>query len=277
MSAEIIIDKIESLPTLSENVNTILDICDDPDSSLNDLIEAVKKDPLICANILKAANAPEYGYKEEIRDIAKAVTLFGMVSIKGFVMASFVQDLGEIDLSPYNLDARSFIDLIQKQNTFVTQWYADDRKLLETLSLTSHLMETGKIILAGIVIDTSSQKLFAHHIAQTATLTQMCRMEKEIFDLNHEEVSGMLMEKWGFSPEICQTLRHISTPQLAPAEYKKQTYILHIAKTLINAHDFDRRKSLATAIAIVKKYHLKPEQFVATYKSFLEQQILTPA
>ena len=47
MSAEIILDKIEALPALSDSVNHILDICDNPDSALNDLIEAVREDPLV--------------------------------------------------------------------------------------------------------------------------------------------------------------------------------------------------------------------------------------
>ena len=277
MSAEIILDKIESLPALSENVNKILDICDNPNSSLTELAETVRKDPLISANILKAANAPEYGYKEEIRNVGKAVTLFGMVSIKGFVMSSFIQDLEEVDLSPYNLDGDTFIDLIRKQNAFVSNWYAKEPELLNTLALISHLMEIGKIILAKIVIETSSQKLFAYHINQIEKLPDLIAMEKEIFDLSHEDVSSELIRRWGFSKDIYMPLKYISTPHLAPAEYKKVTYILHVVKTLINAHQFNQKAGAARAIAIVKKYRLQPESFVSTYKKHLQQTAAVPA
>ncbi len=274
MSAEIILDKIDTLPALSEHVTHILDICDDPQSSLNDLIEAVRYDPLISANILKAANAPEYGYKQQIRNIAQAVTLFGMVSIKSIVMASFVQSLEEIDLSPYNLDAQQFMNLIQRQNAFITQWYSHDKALFETLSLCSQLMEIGKIILAGVVIDTSSQKLFAHHVKHTTNLLELTRIEKEIFDFSHEEISSKLIEKWGFSEDIYLPLRYISSPAKAPEIYRRQTLILYVTKTLINAHQFSKKQNLAKAIAIVKKYNLAPETFVKTYKSFTEEKAL---
>jgi HD-like signal output (HDOD) protein len=277
MSAEIILDKIESLPALSENVNYILDICDNPGSSLTELAEAIRKDPLISANILKAANAPEYGYKEEIRDINKAVTLFGMVSIKGFVMSSFIQGLEEVDLSPYNLNSETFIKLIQQQNAFVLSWYKKDPTLLSELSLASQLMEVGKIILSKIVIETSSQKLFAYHIHQIEKLPDLVKMEKEIFDLSHEEVSSELIKKWGFSQDIYIPLRYLSTPHLAPEKYRKTTYILHVVKTLINAHQFNKKANVARAIAIVKKYRLRPESFVTTYKRHFQLSQAVPA
>ena len=277
MSAEIILDKIEALPALSDSVNHILDICDSPDSALNDLIEAVREDPLVSANILKAANAPEYGYKKEIRDVGQAVTLFGMVSMKGFVMATFIQGLEEIDFSPYNLDGVTFMELIRKQNAFVTQWYQHDKERLERLALTSHLMEIGKIILSRVVIDTSSQKLFAHHIESAGSLLEMIRIEKEIFDLTHEEVSAELITKWGFSEAIYAPLRHISQPGKSPQAHRKETLILYVTKLLINAHNFDKKQNLANAIAIVKKYNLAPEAFVKTYKSFVAEKVLEPA
>ncbi|HHD77517.1 MAG TPA: HDOD domain-containing protein [Campylobacteraceae bacterium] len=276
MSAEIILEKIDALPALSENVNRILDICNDSNSSLADLTEAVKEDPLITTNILKAANAPEYGYTQEIRDVSQAVTLFGMVSIMGFVMASFVQGLEDVDLSPYSLDAHGFMEMTRKQNAFVTQWFKHDKQMLDSIALSSHLMEVGKIVLANVVIDTSSQKLFAYHINQTETLSDLIRMEEEIFDLSHEEVTAQLLLKWGFSEDIYHPLRYTSKPGKVSQEYRKQALILYVAKTLINAHNFDKKKNLAKAVAVVKKYNLAPESFVKTYKAF-EEMMSEPA
>jgi len=275
MSAEIILDKVESLPALSDNVNKILDICDNPNSSLADLIDAIKQDPLTVTNILKAANSPDYGFNQEITDITKAVTLFGMVSIKGFVMASFMQGLEEVDLSPYNLDSKSFIDIVQKQNAFVTGWYQTDKEMLDSLSMISHLMEIGKIILSKVVIETSSQKLFAYHINNTSSLLELVQVEREIFDLSHEEVAAQLMQKWGFSPKVYKPLLYISNPDKAPDKFKKQAYILHVVKTIINSHNFDKKQNLAKAVTLVKKHHLKPESFVSTYKQHMQREAVT--
>jgi HD-like signal output (HDOD) protein len=274
MSAEVILDKVESLPALSDNVHNILDICDNPNSSLADLIDAIKQDPLITTNILKAANSPDYGFNQEITDITKAITLFGMISIKGFVVTSFIQGLEEVDLSPYNLDPRSFVNVIQKQNAFVTNWYQSDKETLDSVSMISHLMEIGKILLSQVVIETSSQKLFAYHTDNTSSLLELVQIEKEIFDLSHEEVAAELMRKWGFSPKIYKPLLYISTPDKAPEKFQKQVYILHVVKTIINSHKFNKKQNLEKAIAIVKKHHLKPESFVAAYKKLLQPEVV---
>ncbi len=274
MAAEIILDKVESLPALSDNIHKILEICDNPHNSLADLINAIKKDPMVTTNILKAANAPEYGFDQKITDISKAVTLFGMVSIKGFVITSFIQGLEKHDLSPYNLEATSFMRIIQKQNAFVTNWYKEDRAMLESLSMISHLMEVGKIILSKVVIETSSQKLFAHHIGNTKNLSEVAAMEKEIFDFSHEEIAAKLIQKWGFPSNIYKPLAYISTPNEAHEPYQKKAYILHVVKTLISSHNFDKKQSLTRAIAIVKRFHLKPESFAKTYKQQLQRETL---
>jgi HD-like signal output (HDOD) protein len=120
------------------------------------------------------------------------------------------------------------------------------------------------------VIETSSQKLFAYHIDNTSSLLELVNIEKEIFDLSHEEVAAELMKKWNFSEEIYKPLLYLSCPDQAPEKYKKQAYILHVVKTIINSHNFDKKQNLAKAIAIVKKHHLKPESFVETYKKYIQ-------
>ncbi len=275
MSAEIILEKIDSLPALSESVNRILEICDNPSSSLSDLVHAIKADPLMTTNILKAANAPEYGFEQEIRDITKAVTLFGMISIKGFAMSTFVQNLDDTDLSPYNINSEIFLHIVRQQNAFTMNWYHNENEILNSIAMISHLMEIGKIILSQVILETSSQKLFAYHINNTRNLLELTKIEKEIFDLSHEEVAAMLMEKWGFSEEIYMPLKYISTPHEAPEEYKKEVYILNVVKTIINSHNFDKKQNLTKAVALVKKHHLKPESFVSTYKQHVLREAVT--
>jgi HD-like signal output (HDOD) protein len=139
----------------------------------------------------------------------------------------------------------------------------------------SHLMEIGKIILSKVVIETSSQKLFAYHINNTSSLLELIKIEREIFDLSHEEVAAQLMEKWGFSPKVYKPLLYISSPHKAPDEFKKQAYILNVVKTIINSHNFNKKQSLANAIATVKRQHLKPESFVTAYKKLLQPEAVS--
>ncbi len=272
MSAEVVLEKIESLPALSDNVRKIIDICDNPDSSLAELCNAIEADPLLTTNILKYANCSHIRLRQPVTDIRQAVTLFGMDSIKGFVLSGFITELEKSDLSPYNLDTVRFTEIIRQQHMFVTTWYGQEKATYRLLAVPSHLMEVGKIFLSQVAVETSSQKLFAHHIAQTATLHELLKMEKEIFEITHEEVAAELMRKWGFGDSICIPLAHIGNPESAPEAYRKTARILNIVKSVVDAQNFDRRQNLSHAVQLVKRHHLKPETFVNTYKMFIQPE-----
>ena len=189
-------------------------------------------------------------------------------------MNSFIQSLEDIDLSPYDLDTKSFMHIVQQQNAFITNWYQHDRATLDSLSMLSHLMEVGKLILAKVVIETSSQKLFAYHINDTKELKEVIRIEKEIFDLSHEEVAAQLMQKWGFSPNIYKPMQYITMLENAPDEYRKQAAILHVTKLLINTHHFNKEQNYAKAISVVKEQQLKPKYFMAAYKQHMRREAI---
>ena len=69
------INSIKSLPPLPKTVIDMQRVCNDPNSSINDLVKTVDHDPMIVANLLKAANSPLYSLRREINSVAQAVSL----------------------------------------------------------------------------------------------------------------------------------------------------------------------------------------------------------
>ncbi|MDD5202476.1 MAG: HDOD domain-containing protein, partial [Sulfurimonas sp.] len=53
-----IIESIKSLPPLSKTITDINMVYASEDSSIHDLAKVVERDPMIVANLLKAANSP---------------------------------------------------------------------------------------------------------------------------------------------------------------------------------------------------------------------------
>jgi HD-like signal output (HDOD) protein len=57
---------------------TIIDIetlRNSPNSDHQDLLEIIKKDPIIIANILKIANSAMYGFSGKVKNIKMAISL----------------------------------------------------------------------------------------------------------------------------------------------------------------------------------------------------------
>jgi len=111
-----ILKKIKQVPPLPESTMQIEAVYQDPNSSFNDMVKILEKDPLLTADILKAANSPLYGFSREINAINQAVGLFGMGTVRGFALASIVKKSFDLNLSPYGISMRCF-QIFQKSNT----------------------------------------------------------------------------------------------------------------------------------------------------------------
>lgn len=68
----------------------------------------VEKDPMLTANILRSANSPLYGFSQEITTIARAISLFGMATIRGFALSSTIKKSFSINLEPYGITTQDF-------------------------------------------------------------------------------------------------------------------------------------------------------------------------
>jgi HD-like signal output (HDOD) protein len=113
------LDKIEVLPMLSESIHKISEICHDPLSGIRDLMDIVRTDPMLSANLLKAANAPVYGLSRQIATVNQAVSLFGMYMVRGFALASAVKETIMLDVSCYGVDNHTFVDVSTQQNALL--------------------------------------------------------------------------------------------------------------------------------------------------------------
>jgi HD-like signal output (HDOD) protein len=250
-------------------------VCNDPDGSVMELAKVVESDPMTTANILKAANSPLYGFSREIKSIAQAVSIFGMETVKGFAFSSFLQKKPDLDLTPYNTDAKSFSELSQRQNAFILRWYRGKKDILDVLSLTSFLMEIGKIVLANIVIEHKKTTEFKKAVKECKNLQELKNLEQNVFGITNEEVAALILEDWHFVPTIYNSLRYLNNP-LETSEKNIQIVAasLQAVKSIMTTSTFEQENSFNTALKIIERNSLNKEKFIETYERFFE---LTPA
>jgi len=267
-----ILEKVGAFPPLDDTVNKIMAVCNDPDGSVMELAKVVESDPMTTANILKAANSPLYGFSREIKSIAQAVSIFGMETVKGFAFSSFLQKKPDLDLSPYGIDTKSFSTLSQAQNAFMSQWYRGKKADLDILSLTSFLMEVGKIVLASIVIEHKKTDEFKSAIKECQNLKDIKNLEQNVFGITNEEVSALILEDWNFDPTMYNSLRYLNNPEEAEEDIRKYAASLEVVKTIMTTSSFEKESSYEEALAIIDKYSLNKDKFVEIYEKFFETE-----
>jgi len=256
---EEILKKIKQLPPLPESAMQIEAVYQDPGSTFNDMVKILEKDPLLTADILKAANSPLYGFSREINAINQAVGLFGMGTVRGFALASIVKKSFALDLSPYGIDNDMFSALSKKQHALMTAWcLRTEGRLLGILSPAAFLVEIGKVLIAQQIISDNKQEEFRDMLNE---LQDVEAAERKIADADTPEVSATIFEHWRFEPGLISTIRNCQNPEKAGEEDQKAAQILHVVRTAVPINGVITDDSKAAAKELINKYDLNMESF----------------
>ncbi len=256
---EDILKKIKQLPPLPESAMEIEAVYQNPDSTFNDMVKILEKDPLLTADILKAANSPLYGFSREINSISQAVGLFGMGTVRGFALASIVKKSFALDLSAYGISNDMFSALSKKQHGLMTAWCLKrENKLLGILSPAAFLVEIGKVLIAQQIMADGKQEQFRSALKELQNVEEA---ERKIVGTDTPEVSATIFEHWRFEEGLVDVIRHCQDPQKALEKDKRAAQILNVVRVAVPINGAITDKSVANARALITKYELDMESF----------------
>ena len=81
---------ISHMPSLSTTVAKVLEICNRPAASANDLSRVISYDPVLTGQMLKLINSAYYGLPNRITTLARAIVMLGVNTVKNLVLATSV-------------------------------------------------------------------------------------------------------------------------------------------------------------------------------------------
>jgi HD-like signal output (HDOD) protein len=260
---EKVLAHIRLLPPLDESVGEIQTICMNPDSSLQDLVKVVEKDPMLTANILKATNSPLFGFSKEITNISQAVSLFGMATVRGFALSSAVRSSLNMDLTSYGTTTDRLIKTSELHNIIAYNWYRKvNIQALEILMPASFLMEIGKVIISG-VMEKELKESFKTRVTQAGDIAQIAQIEKDIVGLTNEEVAAKVFELWNFEESIVEAIAHSSAPLACTDNdaVQEAAKVLHVLKTTLSANFSANESSIKRARELLQGYGMGSEHY----------------
>lgn len=268
MNAEII-NNIEQLPNFPETARKIEVLYHDANSTLSDMAEAIKMDPMITANVLKMANSPIYGLSRTISDVKHAISLLGKDTIRAFVIASSAESCVNINLEPYGMTQEKYLLRTQMQNALVSNWVIrENRSYLGNLSLASLLMELGKVIISKYLLDKSEADFLAKSLVEGLSIEEA---EINICGATSEEITSELFNRWNFNLDLVELIRNINHPDDAKdPKIAHMAKFLKIAKETIDVDGTITETSLQKAYALLEKYELGKTHFDKVVKELME-------
>ena len=192
--------KVE-LPTIPRVVQQLIVALRNPDVDSRQVGEALSKDPVLSAKVLRLANSSFFGGQRSMASIDAAVAMIGTAALNRLIVACGVSqsfaEIPGIDLPTFWRDALVAATAAQK----LAQRLGADA---EGAYICGLLHATGHLILCQTYPDIASA-MFAGFA--TVRGAELAVIENECFGIDHPTVGGIWAETLGFPQPVADAIR----------------------------------------------------------------------
>ena len=194
----------------------LLDICNDPEGSVDDLAQVIAIDAALTSRVITSINSMAFAIAEPVDSMQQALTRLGHDRVKTMVLTLSIQQL--------------FSGLIPSQKTFVCNAWVDSlycAAFAESLAEALDYEAPRDAYLAGLLHDLGQIVLDAKHHEQYLELTEledeieMISREIQKFGISHNELGADIIDRWpSLSVTVADAVRfhHEDEAQLRGAD-----------------------------------------------------------
>ena len=227
---------IGRMPSLSTTVSKVLEICNLPNASANDLNRVISLDPVLTAHVLKLINSAYYALPNQVSSLARAIIMLGLNTVKNLALSTAVvgaigkkASFSALPMDPFwghsicvgvtakALAAMRGVAVSQREEYFVA----------------GMLHDLGKIPLNVCFAEQYGQAL------QLAALEQgsLARAEQLFVGLDHGMVGRLMAEKWRLSGSIVEAMSRHHAPEQATDESRVLVATVALANLYANTYE----------------------------------------
>ena len=204
-----ILKSIEKIPAFPATIQKVVDLLHNEDYLVDDVVNVIRYDQAIAANILKISNSAYFGVRQRIRTIHDAVVYLGQQQLIRAVLMSGVSKF-------YGKRGKGYVeqsaDLWQHSVAVALMSQILSRKVQDkedaALYTAALLHDIGKVIMGEYVYESFDQIL--NRVKQKKC--SFLDAEEEIIGINHAQVGGRVASHWNFPAETRDAIAYHHRP-----------------------------------------------------------------
>ncbi len=219
---------VAELKPMPKVATQIMKLIEDPNTSMGDLADVIKFDPLLTASILKVCNSAAYGLPNQVESVQDAISFVGIDQILDIVLLKCGSEnlkngqqgygLNEGDLWRYAVSSAIIAkDIAGMKNL-------KSKHMIYTAAL---LKDIGKVVLDRFVGDSFAK---INSLVENNDLS-FREAEKKVIGVDHAELGGIIAKQWKFSPQMVRIIMNHHLPTEA-SKKSVDTSIVYLADTV---------------------------------------------
>lgn len=197
------IDKIEELCAVPSLMMDVMNILNSPGASVYEIKEKIELDPALTAFLLRYCNFASYGLPSKVNSISRAIALLGSAYLKSILMSYFLRNIYKAASTKKHNS-----NYLWKHSLYVA-YYAK--------FLAEHLKSDPEdAYVAGLLHDIGKMVFYFYKPEAYKDIMKKVEgegksfltLENETFRYSHVETGYYLMNKWGLSDLLKDSVRY---------------------------------------------------------------------
>ena len=228
---EKIIAAVDEMPPFPQVVQRAMQALADPDYEVSGLVDILKVDQAVTANILKLCNSAYFGLPRKVSSLKEAVVYLGADQLRQLLLSGAVSKIYEKPNEGYAV----FADELWRHALATAVMALVLRRHLglkideNTLFTAALLHDVGKVVLSAFV----TEKYQAIETMVESGEHSFQEAEKEILGFDHAEIGGKIAEKWEFPPAIISAIAFHHEPVRSSKEFRLLVELVALANNLV--------------------------------------------
>lgn len=241
-SAAELVASIRTLLTLPDVYLRVKEVVEDPDSYLEELVNAIAIDPGITARLLRVVNSAFLNLSVRVDDVRRAVNILGMQAVHDLVLATTV--------------TRTFSGIDSRIMDMRAFWVQSVYRAVYARLVAGHcnVLDRERLFVEGLLSGIGHLVMYQQLPEQTEAALKrstesgedLSRVERDILGFHYAEVGGELMRAWQMPERLAESVRYHVEPGGAK-EFPMGASIVHIACVLTRLHGGEINRELLSA------------------------------
>jgi putative nucleotidyltransferase with HDIG domain len=225
MISDEILKSIKNIPAFPAVALKVMTLIDDPDFSLMDVVDVIKYDQAVTANILRICNSAYFGLRYKVETVRDAVMRLGQQNVVRAVQVAGVSKFYK-NAKGYGLEADKLWEhsvgvALMSQILSRRIFHCEDARLYTT----ALLHDIGKVVM-GEFVDKSFQNIY--NLVSNKGISFL-EAEEEVLGINHAELGGKIASHWNFPEDMRDAIVYHHRPDLMPDGGSNSAWLVYLA------------------------------------------------
>lgn len=226
---------ILALPESPAMRRELLGLLADDETTVEQLEEAVEKNPAISAKLLQIANSAYYGSRGSVTSIGEAVSMLGLDTVRGIVTSAHLFDaMPSTSLTDFPLTELWNHCVGTAVMVRRIAWHVRANTVVNRAAFAAALLhDVGKVVMA--IAHGDAYTALRHHPESPAR--PLWQEEERCFGHHHGTAGALLLELWGLPSVVVEAVGLHHTPHRTRENALSPLALVHIANALVHSEN----------------------------------------